>query len=488
MPAGLTNVTAISSGFEFSLAVSNGYVVAWGDDTLEECDVPTGLSNVVDVEADPYHGLALLQNGTVAAWGDDTYGETDVPAGLSNVVAIAAGGDPDEDVAYSMALKKDGTLAVWGDDDPSDPFDGLTNVIGIAAGNFHALALRTGPRTPVISEAPEDQYQVTNGTVTFTSRGAGLDGVTYQWQFNGVNISGATNATLTVTNVQSTNASSYTVTVTDNGGMGSITSSNVSIQLVSTPVIISETLPTNQIVLYQTSVALSVTAAAPGIYDGFPISYQWQFNGTNISGATSSNYTFTAANSGTYSIIVSNAAGGVSVSWQITVVYPGGVIGWGANSNGQLNASTILTNVISLAAGTAHGIVALDSGSVSNWGSYWTGTNFVAVTPPPLLTNALAVAAGSRHDLALKTDGTVVAWGLNDVGQTNVPANATNVIAIAADWQQSLALLKNGTVTQWGQTNMPIPAGLTNVTAIAAGTNFDLGVAAKFNGCRMGCE
>ena len=474
VPAGLTNVTAISAGYQFNLVVSNGYVVAWGDNTAGQCDVPPGLSNVVDVEAGTYHSLALLQNGTVAAWGDDLYGETDVPAGLSNVVAIAAGGDPDAGAAYSMALKKDGTLVVWGDDDAVNPFGGLSNVFAIAAGADHALAVRTGPPTPVITVAPEDQYQVTNGTVTFTSRGAGLYGVSYLWQFNGVNITGATNATLTVTNVQSTNASSYTVTVTDNGGMGSIVSSNVSIDLVSTPVITSETLPTTQFVLYQSSVSLSVAATAPGVYDGFPISYQWQFDGTNIAGHTSSNYTFTAVNSGTYSIIVSNAAGSVSASWQINVVYPGGVIGWGSNSNGQLNASTILTNVISLAAGTAHGVVALDSGSVSNWGSYWTGTNFISVTPPPPLTNALAVAAGSRHDLALLQSGTVVAWGFNDFGQTNVPANITNATAIAACGQQSLALLQNGTVVQWGLTNAPIPSGLTNVTAIAAGTNFTL--------------
>ena len=474
VPAGLTNATAISAGYQFNLVVSNGYVVAWGDNTAGQCNVPAGLSNVVDVAAGTYHSLALLQNGTVAAWGDDLEGEIDVPAGLSNVVAIAAGGDPTIDGAYSLALKKDGTLVVWGDDDATAPFQGLTNVIGIAAGADHALAVRTGPRTPVISLEPEDQYQTTNGTVTFNSRAAGLYGVTYLWQTNDVNLPGATNATLIVSNVQPTQLGPYDVIVTDNGGMGSITSSKVSIQLVSTPVIVSETLPTNQIVLYQTSVALSVTATAPGVYDGFPLSYQWQFDGTNISGATSSSYTFTAANSGTYSLIVSNAAGNIPVAWQINVVYPGGLIGWGANSNGQLNASTVLTNVISLAAGTAHGIAALDSGSVSNWGSYWTGTSFVSATPPPTLTNALAVAAGSRHDLALLQNGIVVAWGLNDFGQTNVPANATNATAVAAGGQQSLALLQNGTVVQWGLTNAPIPGGLTNVTAIAAGTNFAL--------------
>ena len=653
VPAGLTGVTAISAGYEFNLAVSNGFVILWGADEAGQCDAPTNLSNVVDVAAGPYHSLALLQNGTVVAWGDDIYGETDVPDGLSNVVAIAAGGDPDEDVAYSMALKSDGTVVAWGYDDPSAPVGGLDNVISIAAGNFHALALRTGPPTPVITLEPVDEYQVTNAAVTFKSRGAGLYGVTYQWQFNGVNISGATSGALTLNDVGPSQLGTYDVVVTDNAGMGSIVSSNANLYYVTPPLILSESpLPTNQIVIFETNVTLSVTATAPGTNDGFQLSYQWQLNGINIAGAngpsygftatattfgtysvivsnavgstsaawqmtvvypggllisqqptnqyqvaggslsfacnavssnsivlyqwqfdgmnilgatnatltltnvqaaqqgsydaivndeasslassnayftlvtpptinsetlpynqfalygsnltldvsasapgqtngfplayqwqfdgtgipgqTSSNYVFGVFNSGTYSVVVTNAAGSTDISWQVNLVYPGDIVGWGSNSNGQLTASSQLTNVISLAAGEAQGLVALDSGSVSNWGSYWTGASFIPVTPPPIITNALAVAAGSRHDLALLQNGTVAAWGLNDFEQTNVPPDATNVTAIAAGGQQSLALLQNGTVVQWGQTNAPISVGLTNVTAIAAGTNFCL--------------
>ncbi|HXC34594.1 MAG TPA: hypothetical protein VNV43_01895, partial [Candidatus Acidoferrales bacterium] len=394
VPAGLTDVTAIAAGGSHSLAVSNGYVVAWGNDSNGQTRVPAGLSNVVDVAAGPYHSLALLQNGTVATWGDDTNGETDVPAGLSNVVAIAAGGgfrsgDPDNYVAYSMALKGDGTVVVWGNDDPNTLFGGLNNVIGIAAGNFHALALRTGPRTPVITEEPIDQYQLTNGTVTFNSRGAGLYGVTYQWQINGMSISGATNTTLTVTNVQSTNAGTYTVTVTDNGGMGSIVSSNANLYLLTPPVVFSQSpLSTNLFYLLSNTVALDVSASPPGQGNGFPLSYHWQFDGTNIPGATSSNYNFTAINSGMYSLIVTNVMGSVTDTWQLAVLYPGAVFAWGSTSNGELNTPFALTNVISLAAGEAHGVVALDSGSVTNWGSYWTGTSFVPVASSPTLTNA----------------------------------------------------------------------------------------------------
>ena len=43
-----------------------------------------------------------------------------------------------------------------------------------------------------------------------------------------------------------------------------------------------------------------------------PMSYQWQFNGTNIAGATGTSFTLssvTAANVGTYSALVSNSFG-----------------------------------------------------------------------------------------------------------------------------------------------------------------------------------
>jgi alpha-tubulin suppressor-like RCC1 family protein len=68
--------------------------------------------------------------------------------------------------------------------------------------------------------------------------------------------------------------------------------------------------------------------------------------------------------------------------------------------------------------------------------------------------------------------GTVVAWGKNGQGQTNVPTDLTNVIAIAAGSQHSLALKADGGVVGWGSKASAlsvVPAGLTNVISIVAG-------------------
>jgi hypothetical protein len=73
----------------------------------------------------------------VTAWGYNSSGQTTVPSGLSNVVAIAAGG------WHSLALKADGAVLGWGRNDSGQTNvpGGLSNVVAIAAGYAHSLAL-----------------------------------------------------------------------------------------------------------------------------------------------------------------------------------------------------------------------------------------------------------------------------------------------------------------------------------------------------------
>jgi hypothetical protein len=332
VPVGLSNVIAISAGCVFNLAAkADGTVTAWGFNGNNQCTVPIGLSNVVDVAAGLYHSLALKRDGTVVAWGDNTYGETSVPVGLTNVVAIAAGGDfafnNMPPTPYSLALKSDGTLVMWGNSKVANPVGGLNNVIAIAAGEAHGLALRTGPPTPVITLEPVDEFQVQGSNATFTTRGAGLYGVTYQWQTNSVNVSGATSAALTVTNVQAAQvAIGYRVIVSNE--VGNLASSNVNLHFVTPPVILARTLPTNPVVAYQSNLTLNVAATAPGIYNGFPLTFQWQFNGSNITGATGAAYTIhgQASAFGNYSVVVSNAAGSTNAAWQVIVLNTNGLL------------------------------------------------------------------------------------------------------------------------------------------------------------------
>ena len=95
-------------------------------------------------------------------WGDNTYGQTSVPAGLSNVVAIAAGD------FHTFALRTDGSIVGWGDNSfgQTDTPSNLTNAVGVAAGYYHGLAL-----VPVI---PRLRYTLAPNGLVIEWSGPGL--------------------------------------------------------------------------------------------------------------------------------------------------------------------------------------------------------------------------------------------------------------------------------------------------------------------------
>ncbi|MEI6077296.1 MAG: hypothetical protein WCS94_17075 [Verrucomicrobiota bacterium] len=170
----------------------------------------------------------------------------------------------------------------------------------------------------------------------------------------------------------------------------------------------------------------------------------------------------------------------------------GEVIGWGGNISGEATgiptranatgevvvASQVLNNVNAIGAGYGHGLALKGDGTVVGWGANYLGKAIGLITDYPyrtngqvmidglVLSNVTAIAAGQTHNLALKNDGTVVAWGsLNSGVKVGVPSSISNVVAIAAGCDGSLALKNDGTVIGW---NMRIPAGLSNIVAIAA--------------------
>jgi alpha-tubulin suppressor-like RCC1 family protein len=208
-----------------------------------------------------------------------------------------------------------------------------------------------------------------------------------------------------------------------------------------------------------------------------PLYYQWQFNGTNIPGATTSAYTVTnvqAGNLGNYSVVLTNSAGYL-ISSNAALEF-GQITAWGAPGHGDTAVVTGATNVLAMAAGYYCNLLLNADGTLCGWGWNVSGVT----TVPANLTNAIAIA-GYEEGLALKTDGTVAAWGGENFGETNVPAGLSNVVAIAAGRSpHSVALKSDGTVAAWGgylgETSVPV--GLTNVVAIAAGFGFDLALKA----------
>ncbi len=141
----LSNVVAVATGREFSLALKkDGTVVTWG----ANC-VPKGLTNIVGIAADWMQSWALERDGRVVRWSSQPswpgYGQLQRVDQLSNVVQISAG--PWGYGTRGVALRRDSTAATWGTESIHKGFtappDGLSNVVAVAAGAAHSLALKS---------------------------------------------------------------------------------------------------------------------------------------------------------------------------------------------------------------------------------------------------------------------------------------------------------------------------------------------------------
>ena len=175
----------------------------------------------------------------------------------------------------------------------------VTNTVGSDTSN--AVVLTVGI-PPVITTKPVAQSVTAGQPVSLVVVASGSDPKTYQWKRNTVAINGATDATYTIDNVQSANAGSYIVTVTNDFG----TISSVAVNLVVNVPPVITTQPVAQDV--KTGLMAKFTVVATG--NPLP-KYQWRLNGTPITGATLASYSVAASvlKAGSYDVVVTNTAG-----------------------------------------------------------------------------------------------------------------------------------------------------------------------------------
>jgi alpha-tubulin suppressor-like RCC1 family protein len=485
VPPGATNVIAIAAGARHSLALrADGTVLVWGDTSFGQNLLPTNLYNVLAIAAGGDHSLALLTNGTVLAWGDNQYGQSTVPPGLSNIVAVAAGS------FHNLALSRSGVIVAWGaglTNDETFPQSGqsvipsvVNNITAISAGATHSMAL-AGDGAPFIINPPIGQITYSGPPVTFSARATGALPLSYQWQFDGTNIYGATNPVFTIPNAFTNNAGDYRVVVTNRFGVAVSLAANLRFR-DNPPVIAAQPVGARYLVGSQVSLQASV-------YGSQPLFYQWRRNGVDLPGQTQATLTFarlSGADGGDYYVLVSNTLGTVaSAKTHLDVVE---VLAWGDNSYGQTNVPAGLNEVVSVAGGPYHALALKSDGTVAAWGAkalLRSEIDFGQCIVPADLTNAVAVAAGNYHSMALRSDGTVVAWGAGksnapsfyEAGQSAVPPGLKNVIAIAAGEISSAALTSDGSIVAWGR-NQTLSNALAAVHGATAVSLRDLNFAA----------
>jgi hypothetical protein len=163
---------------------------------------------------------------------------------------------------------------------------------------------------PVISVQPTSQTSHVGETATFAVTASGQTTLSYQWQTNGVNVSGATSSSWTTpTLTAGWNGLSIDANVTD--ASGTLKSSVVSLTVNIDPSITAQ--PQSVAVSAGGTATFSVAASGQTT-----LSYQWQTNGVNVSGATSASWTtptLTTAWSGlSVDVVVHDTAGSLPSS------------------------------------------------------------------------------------------------------------------------------------------------------------------------------
>jgi len=195
----------------------------------------------------------------------------------------------------------------------------VSNSAGSVTSAMATLTVTAAAVPPTITAEPANQTVNAGQMATFSVTASGTAPLSYQWQKNSVNINGATGSSYTTPAATSgDNGAKFDVVVTNSAG--SQTSSMATLTVNAAPVAPTITVqPANQTVTAGQTATFSVTATGTA-----PLSYQWQKNSTNISGATSASYTTpvtSVADSGEqFSVTVSNAAGSTpSASATLTV-------------------------------------------------------------------------------------------------------------------------------------------------------------------------
>jgi alpha-tubulin suppressor-like RCC1 family protein len=309
------------------------------------------------------HTLALDPDGNVWGWGRNQHGQVgngnridrsrparvraSASAFFTNVIAISAGGE------FSLALKGDGTVWAWGLNNSGQFGDGTTtnsdypvqvkkpesegegfleNIVAISAGGSHCMALRS-------------------------------DGTVWTWGYGGQGRLGdGMNATQT-----------RPVQVLGEFGDDVLT----------------------RIVAVSAGTSHSLALRADGYV------FAWGFNDH----------------------------GAIGDNTQIHRPVPVPVVDNAVSGN--------LGDVISISAGSEYSLAVKRDGSVYSWGTNFHGVLGIDLTSPldyrdlhkrispvrvhnvgnaGLLTNCVSVAAGSYHATALRSDGTIVSWGYNEAG------------------------------------------------------------------------
>jgi len=390
----------------------------------------------------------------------------------------------------------------------------------------------------------------TSANVSATVVATAATALTFQWRHNGTALSnhassvsgsgvaGANTATLSLSNIQSSDAGNYDVVIssatastTSAAGVLTVVTTALSPQITTSNTSLDVNAPLGARVLYRLSEANNVSLT----------SARWYFDNQEDTTVANLNGAFHVWNNvGSHTVRVdvtddTNSAASANANINGTsspigagrrhtcaLTSSGTVKCWGGNNVGQLGVGSTsdsttpatvpgLSSVVGLAIGEDFSCALQSGGTASCWG-YNNGYNLgyqpsgnYSTSPSAVLsvaagapfTGIVSLSAGRYHVCAVKSDSTVACWGTGT--NTGLPDTAyrypqpiaalTNVVSLATGDGFTCALKAAGTVSCWGDNssgqlganlNTSTPHSYTPVPVVtAAGPVLDNVVAIK---------
>ena len=346
----------------------------------------------------------------------------------------------------------------------------ISNTAGSTISSNALLTVTGGLGVPPgIVNQPTNVSALVGNNVSFAVTVSGSAPLSYQWKLNGTNLANATNVSLPLLNVQLADAGNYFVTITNAYGATNSAAGILTVLPGASPTITAQPLPQ----MVQTGNNATFTV---GVSGSSPISYQWNFNGTNLTGKTNASLVLTAVQSnniGSYGVAISNPYGATNSFSATLTVFP--LSGYVIFAGNAAASTRIYTN---------SEVGGIPTGQTSGGGGKYLFALFASAVATNVngQTTAILGSDNSSNYAFNDTNWTLVAYGTNTffsgrvasvspdfLGQTPVAGLAGGTYAqfVVIGWSSSIGLnisaakswFNNGSVLSDGWIGQSVVSG-----------------------------